>query len=94
MESIPCVTLDSFTEWVDFIKLDVEGMEFQALQGAKSIVEQSRPICFVEVLKSDIIMIQQFFKSYDYVLYKYKPDDWIFVPNDSDVELDLPKTLL
>lgn len=94
MESIPCVTLDSFAEWVDFIKLDVEGMEFQALQGAKSTVEQSRPICFVEVLKSDIIMIQQFFKSYDYVLYKYKPDDWIFVPNDSHVELDLPKTLL
>lgn len=94
VDQIKCVTLDSYAEWVDFIKLDVEGMECQALQGAKSTVQRSRPICFVEVLKSDISKIQQFFKAYDYVLYKYKIDDWIFVPKDSHVELDLPKILL
>lgn len=94
VEQINCVTLDSFREWVDFIKLDVEGMECLALQGAKNTIEQSRPICFVEMLKSDIVKIQQFFKNYNYNLYKYKPDDWIFVPVESDVDLDLPKTLL
>lgn len=93
-ETVDCVALDDFNETVDFIKMDIEGMEIQALQGSKHIIERSRPICFVEVLKSDILAIQDFFRQYGYVLYQYKEDDWIFVPKDSDVELDLPKVLL
>lgn len=93
-EIVDCITLDKFNETVDFIKMDIEGMEIQALQGAKHIIENSRPICFIEVLKSDIVAIQDFFRQYGYVLYQYKEDDWIFVPKESDVELDLPKTLL
>jgi FkbM family methyltransferase len=94
METIVCRAIDSYNETVDFVKLDVEGMEIQALQGAKKTIAQSRPICFVEVLKSDKLAIHGFFHDLDYVAYGYKDDDWIFVPSDSDVELDLPKILL
>ena len=93
-ETVNCLSLDSFDEHVDFIKMDIEGMEIHALQGATQLIKNCRPICFVEVLKSDIMEIQDFFRKLDYVLYQYKPDDWIFVPNNSDVELDLPKVLL
>lgn len=93
-ETVSCLCLDHFKEPVDFVKLDVEGMECQALAGATQLINEHKPICFVEVLKSDIIKIQEFFKRYDYTLYKYKSDDWIFVPKDSDVELDLPNVLL
>jgi FkbM family methyltransferase len=93
-ETIVCRTIDSYNESVDFVKLDVEGMEIRALQGAKKTLERSRPICFVEVLKSDKLAIHRFFYDLDYLAYRYKDDDWIFVPCDSDVELDLPKILL
>lgn len=93
-ETVPCLCLDSFKESVDFVKLDVEGMECQALAGAELLISKSKPVCFVEVLKSDRVKIKDFFKKHDYMLYTYKSDDWIFVPNDSDVELDLPNVLL
>lgn len=93
-ETISCTNIDSYNESVDFIKLDVEGMEIRALHGGKKTLERSRPICFVEVLKSDKGAIHRFFHDLDYHAYRYKDDDWIFVPSDSDVELDLPKILL
>jgi len=38
---------------VDFIKLDVEGMELEALQGAEKTVERSRPVLLIEKIKAD-----------------------------------------
>lgn len=33
---------------IDFIQLDVEGMEVEALEGARKIIAQSRPILYLE----------------------------------------------
>jgi FkbM family methyltransferase len=38
---------------VDFIKLDVEGMELDALQGASKTIARCRPVLLVEHLKND-----------------------------------------
>src|SRR6185312_8557748 len=47
------ITLDSLNlPRVDLIKIDVEGMEFEALQGARTILEKNRPILLVESIKS------------------------------------------
>ena len=37
---------------VDFIKLDIEGMELEALEGAKDTIARSRPIFLVESIKA------------------------------------------
>jgi len=37
---------------VDFIKIDIEGMELEALAGAVQTIERSRPIFLVESIKS------------------------------------------
>jgi FkbM family methyltransferase len=37
---------------VDFIKLDVEGMELEALEGTRQTIERSRPIFLVESIKA------------------------------------------
>jgi FkbM family methyltransferase len=37
---------------VDLIKLDVEGMELEALEGARQLIEVSRPIVLVESVKA------------------------------------------
>lgn len=39
---------------IDFIKIDVEGMEFDVLEGALETIRRSRPILFVEVRKHDL----------------------------------------
>jgi FkbM family methyltransferase len=58
VEKIKCSirTLDSFVKQekidrVDFIKCDVEGAEFFALQGGKNVLELYRPKLFVEMLR-------------------------------------------
>jgi FkbM family methyltransferase len=92
-EQVPTVTLDQYQDRVDLIKLDVEGMEHLVLAGAANLFQQHRPVCFFEVLKTDVTVVQQFFADQRYTLYQLRADDWIAVPVESDVELDLPKVL-
>jgi hypothetical protein len=37
---------------VDLIKLDIQGMELKALDGASQVIEKSRPIVLVEAVKA------------------------------------------
>jgi FkbM family methyltransferase len=86
-ETVTTVTIDQFDETVDFLKMDIEGMEHIALQGARTTILTHRPICFVEMWKTDTNAVKQFFKELNYVAYAYKPDDWIFFPADSNLGL-------
>lgn len=52
--SLPCKTIDGLLEEnqvdaVDFIKIDVDGYDLKALQGAKKTLSNWRPIVFVEI---------------------------------------------
>jgi FkbM family methyltransferase len=82
-ESVKTVCLDDFDEHIDFLKMDIEGMEHVALAGAKKVITQSRPICFVEMYKTDTDAVKKFFKKLEYVAYSVKPDDWVFFPGES-----------
>lgn len=47
-------TLDSFAlPRVDFIKIDVEGMEIEVLEGATATIREHKPLLLVEIIKSD-----------------------------------------
>lgn len=86
-ETVKTVTIDQFAEPVDFLKLDIEGMEHLALAGAKKTIDTHRPICFVEMWKTDTETVKRFFKEANYRAYAYKPDDWIFFPNEGTLGL-------
>lgn len=92
-ELVHTTTIDHYSEQVDFIKLDVEGMEHLALRGAEETFTKYKPICFFEVLKTDVEQVKIFFAKKDYKIYQLRPDDWIAVHKDSDVDLDLPEVL-
>ena len=48
------MTLDSLDlARVDLIKIDVEGMEMEALQGAARTIERSHPAMLIEKIKAD-----------------------------------------
>ena len=94
-EAVETVCVDDFDEPVDFIKMDIEGMEHLALEGSKKTITKYRPICFVEMWKCDMAAVKDFFKKLNYVAYQYKPDDWIFFPEESKFCVNnAPKILL
>jgi FkbM family methyltransferase len=51
---IPMISIDSMKlERCDLIKIDVEGMEIDVLEGAVETIQRHRPIIFVETIKSE-----------------------------------------
>jgi FkbM family methyltransferase len=53
-QSVECVPLDSLTEPVDFIKIDVEGHEFEVLKGAAELLRCYRPSLLVETQQQSV----------------------------------------
>ena len=81
-ETISCATLSDFDERVDLIKMDIEGMEYLALCGASRLFDLHRPICFVEILKSDTNQIQTFFAQKKYHILPFSGMDWLAIPSE------------
>ncbi|HZT08344.1 MAG TPA: FkbM family methyltransferase [Chloroflexota bacterium] len=51
METVPCLRLDALTAEkrpIRFIKIDVEGAEYNALLGCQSVIESDRPVIVTE----------------------------------------------
>lgn len=66
-EIVKTLTIDSINDSIDFLKIDIEGMEDKALMGARRTIERHRPICFIEVVKTDSDFVKKFFQSMNYV---------------------------
>ena len=83
-ERISCVSLDEYLgdERVTFIKLDIEGAEFCALQGAERIIRKHRPKMAVSVYHrpDDIIdipkLLLDFNPDYRFYIRHYAFNDW------------------
>ena len=79
--AIPVARLDDEVEHADAIKIDVEGMELNVLQGAQRLIETSKPVILFEVFLSQMRLygsrpraLQSFFHSRGYTLYLLIPD--------------------
>lgn len=63
----PMVSIDSLDlQRLDFLKLDVEGMELEVLRGARATLERCKPIVMAEVIKSDQGALLQFLQAAGY----------------------------
>jgi FkbM family methyltransferase len=61
------LTLDEFNmPRVDLIKIDVEGMELEALEGASRTIGQSHPIMLIEKIKADAGKLRQWLGAHGY----------------------------
>ena len=84
-EFVRSIIIDSLDERVDLIKIDVEGMEHLVIDGARNAIDSSRPICFVEVFKTDTNVVLDFFRSRNYMIYRWDSDcfaDAVFIPKE------------
>jgi FkbM family methyltransferase len=81
---VPCYTLDSYCEKaqlnrVDFIKIDIQGGEIYALEGALNLIEKFKPMLLVEIAteldtgrESINIYIAEFAEKYGYAVWMIK----------------------
>ena len=51
---------------VDFIKLDIEGMEMEGLEGARQTIDRSLPILLIERIKADGTQLTQWLEARGY----------------------------
>lgn len=70
MVDVPAITLDSLNlARLDFIKIDVEGMELEVLQGASASIDRHRPILVIETIKSDKAKLDAWLTQRDYRIF-------------------------
>jgi len=69
---------------VNWIKMDIEGAEIEALQGAKKTLERFRPVLFIEIHET-LDPVRRFLEGFGYVIEKSEFDQppdrhgWILV---------------
>ncbi|GAB7564145.1 hypothetical protein LG202_21840 [Methylobacillus methanolivorans] len=66
MVSIDCLNLTR----LDFMKIDIEGMEIEALRGGRKTLETCKPIILVEWIKSDLAELSRLLENMQYRLFK------------------------
>ena len=68
-QTIPLISIDSLDlKRLDFLKIDVEGMELEVLAGAKSSIAKFKPILLIETIKTDQLLLT---KELDALGYRY-----------------------
>ena len=85
--------LDEFDlQKIDFIKIDVEGMESQVLKGAVKTIKRCRPFIVVESFADKLPIVEEFFGKLNYRYEKVSGSDYLFYPaeyaNYHDAELE------
>ena len=67
---------------LDMIKIDVEGMEVEVLEGAKATLRKCLPIIIVEGIKSDQQAIMAALASYGYEWFPFELNYLAIHPSD------------
>ena len=64
---------------VDFIKIDVEGMELDVLKGAKQTLRRCEPMMLIEHIKTNKINLQKTLKAAGYKWFELGINYWPFI---------------
>jgi FkbM family methyltransferase len=82
--TVPVITLDDYLQnkerQPDFIKIDVEGFEYNVIIGAKNTIENYKPNLMIEIQKDQYEIIS-YFLSIDYNIFN---DHWIKISSFND----------
>ena len=91
-EEVKTIKLDNFDEEVDFIKMDIEGMENVEINGSKNLIIKFRPFLYIELLKTKNDDVINFFKENDYRIY-LKGLNAFMIPDELEVNFSGLKKL-
>ena len=84
MVKVEQVALDSLPiARLDFLKIDIEGMEFEALSGAEKVIEKYKPQMLIEVIKIDKEKMREKLHNMGYHVYVFGGN--FFAVHKSDI---------
>jgi FkbM family methyltransferase len=98
---VTAVAIDDIQEIPTLIKMDVEGFELQALQGAAGVLRRYRPVLAIALYHhaSDLWKIPNYLKSlvpeYRFILRRYAEDCWesvLYAVPESRLHESLPQS--
>jgi FkbM family methyltransferase len=71
LEPVETLAIDDLNlERVDFIKIDIEGMEVEALKGSKLTIDRCKPLLYIEWIQSSIPELDELLTSHNYIYFK------------------------
>jgi FkbM family methyltransferase len=73
-------------ERLDFLKIDVEGMEIDVLQGGRKTIETYRPWCWIEYTHTDKQALKSQFAGLNYIIYQIDYANILCCPNEKLAE--------
>lgn len=70
MQTVDQKTIDSFAlERLDLVKIDVEGMELDVLEGAMATIRRCAPVMVIEIIKTDVAAVKTLLHELGYRTY-------------------------
>jgi FkbM family methyltransferase len=74
-------TLDSYRlDKVAFMKIDVEGFEYQLLEGARATIARDHPVLVIEIWGQNQAHVLPLLAQYGYHMQQLAPDDFLALP--------------
>jgi FkbM family methyltransferase len=69
-QPVSLITIDGMNfQRLDFVKIDIEGMEMEALRGAAESIRKFRPVLMIEKIKSNETEITELLKGHGYQIF-------------------------
>lgn len=66
---------------IDFMKIDVEGMEISVLEGAKNTIKKHLPVIFIESFEANHKDVKKILNEFGYFLKKeYRDSNYLYLP--------------
>lgn len=88
-ELVKSVALDKLKiEKPDFVKIDVEGFEYDVIQGMQKILQVSSPVLWIEIFSDNYFVVDQLLEELNYVQVDRYLDNYIYVRLTKEQGLD------
>lgn len=66
-QQVKMITVDGLhLDRLDFLKLDIEGMELEGLAGAAKSIQVHKPLMLIETIKTDVVELKRVLESFGY----------------------------
>jgi FkbM family methyltransferase len=88
-ELVAVICIDSMDlDQINFIKIDVEGMEIKVLKGAQKSINKFRPFMLVEYLKSDQDELTSWLRQNNFIIYSGIGANYLCIPKETGIQIN------